>query len=167
MSSPLLAHDRQDGLGHGNGAKEVRFQLQPQFFQLDIFGEARHRESGVIDQHVDASVIAHYGVYNSSDVPGVRNVKRADIDLIGDSRGCCGLVELCTAAEIAHRGNHVVSRTRQFDRREEPKAARTSSDEGDLVSHRNNGLPHAIQDRESCRVIELSVLCGVLGDLRG
>ena len=24
MSSPLLAHDRQDGLGHGNGAKEVR-----------------------------------------------------------------------------------------------------------------------------------------------
>ena len=43
------------------------------------------------------SVIAHHGVYNSGDRWEARDVKLADVDLIGDTRSGDRLVKLCAA----------------------------------------------------------------------
>src|SRR5579859_6111908 len=70
------AHCRQYCFGDGNLAEEVRVHLQPQFIECDVFGESAHGKSGVVYEHVNASMIAR------DLLDGCRNaVKISDVEL--------------------------------------------------------------------------------------
>ena len=81
----LSPHGRQRRLGHRNGAEEIRLELQPQLFELDIFREPRHGESRVVDQHVEPSIVAHHAVDEAWDRVKLRDIKRPNVDLRRDS----------------------------------------------------------------------------------
>ena len=50
------------GLAHGDVAEEVGLELLAEFAERQVFAKAGDAESGIVDQHVDAAVVAHDAV---------------------------------------------------------------------------------------------------------
>ena len=158
MSGALAAHGGQHGFGHGDGAEEIGFELAAEFFELDIFGESGDRESGIVDQNVEAAVVADDGVDEAGERVEVGNVERADIELcrrhlrrLRPDRGARG-------AQVAHGGDDAESGLGQFDGGEQSEAAGGAGDQSDLVRHGSDSANVVTQEnRSSANVVVRSM----------
>src|SRR5581483_10095374 len=85
----LPPHDRKHGLGHCDCAEKVGFELQAQFFHLDVLDEAADGEAGIVDEHIDASVFVDHGIYKRGHGIEVRHIEGANVDPVRDLGGGC------------------------------------------------------------------------------
>jgi hypothetical protein len=104
---------------HSGRAEEVGFELPPQFLELNVF-----RKSGIVDQHVAASVIARHDVYNDSDVQKFSDVERSGIDPVRHADLSRFLIGLCGRARTRRAATTAYPASRQFDGGEQSEAAR-------------------------------------------
>ena len=136
VSRALLPHYWENGFGEGDVAEEVSFELLPQFVELNVFGETRHSEAGVINQHIEATVIANKLLCKCGHGRELAYIQALDIELVAHSRGGCSLVETIAPPQIAHAGNDFETVIRQFDGGQQTDAAGGASDESNFVGHR-------------------------------
>ena len=81
----LAAHGGQHGFSHGHRAEEIGLELAAEFFELDVFGKSGDGESGVVDQNVQAAMVADNGVNERGKGIEVGDVERTDVELAGDT----------------------------------------------------------------------------------
>ena len=60
-------------------AEEVGFELQADFVQFHVFSEARNCKAGIVDQHIDAAVIAHHLLDEARNGIEIRHIKSTNI----------------------------------------------------------------------------------------
>src|SRR5581483_176848 len=131
----LPPHDRKHGLGHCDCAEKVGFELQAQFFHLDVLDEAADGEAGIVDEHIDASVFVDHGIYKRGHGIEVRHIEGANVDPVRDLGGGCRLIERFAPGYVAHCSDNAESRLGHFHRRQQAKAARCSGQNNYLFSH--------------------------------
>lgn len=94
MSRALPWHRGKHSFHHSDRAREVRFELPPQYLELNVFRKSGHGKSGIVDQPVGASVIARHGVYNGSDVQKFWTSSGSGIDPVRNADFGRALIEL-------------------------------------------------------------------------
>ena len=142
-----LSHHRQHCLAHGDIAEEIGFKLVAYFVRAERSSpKPGDAETGVVDQHIDATVIAHDGVNHSRDGAEFGDVETAEVELVAHAGLLRGLLETPAAAQVAHGGNDLVAVLGKFNGGQQPDATGTSRNYCDfLITH---GSPPNPSDRQ-------------------
>ena len=133
VSRVLPAHHRQDSFGHGDVAKEVGLEIKPDLGERQILGKAGDGEAGVVYQDINAAILAHH-LLNE----GIQSIKFRNVEctIIESGAGVlCGFIERLALMEAVHGCDHAEAGKRHVNSREQPKAARTARNYGDLLIH--------------------------------
>src|SRR6516164_11213723 len=136
VSRLLAAHHRQDGLAHGNIAEKVCFKLIANLTELQVFTKPSHAESGVVDQHVDAPVVAYDAVHHPANGVEFGNVEAAEVEFVAHTPLLRGLVESFATAQVTHGGYDPISVLCKFNCCQQSDAAGASRNYRDsLITH--------------------------------
>ena len=132
VSSMLPAHDGHDGLGDGDVGEEIGLKLFAEFGKGNVFGESGGRESGVVDEDVNALMIANNVGEELRKECVVGDIETANFDAFGDAFAGGKFVESGAGGGIAHGGDDVEPAECEFHGGEHSDAAGGSGDESDL-----------------------------------
>src|ERR1700730_9332822 len=104
MPGPLLAHEREGGLGDVDDAEEIRLNLRTKFVEARIFDRADVAIAGIVGEHVQPSEgLCCYG-NGMGGCLFVRHIKRNGAYLV-----TIPLHEMGELRRIARRCNELVS----------------------------------------------------------
>src|SRR5205085_1211391 len=113
VTGALPAHDRQHRFSDCDLAEEVGFELAAQLVKQQVFGKAGGGETGIVDQHVQTSVIAVGETDKFVQGIAVGNVEAAYFNSVADSGGGGSPVQALAAGGIAHAGDDAKACARQ------------------------------------------------------
>ena len=119
----LLPHGGQHSLGHRDLTKEVGFKLQPDFFQRYIFGEASHGKACIVNQHVDAAILADNFVGKAANGAELSDIETSHVKLIGNCGNSRGLLQPSAPPEVTHGSHHPESGLSELNRGEQSNSA--------------------------------------------
>ena len=117
------------------GPKKLGLELGAEFFEFNVLGEASHGESGVVDEGIDAAIVADDGIDEVRDRRDLGYVEAAYVDPVGDSCGIRSFIEFCPAGQIAHGGDDFVASFAEFYGGEQAESAGGASEDSDFVRH--------------------------------
>src|SRR5207245_3911613 len=106
VSRMLLPHGGQHSLGHRDLTKEVGFKLQPDFFQRYIFGEASHGKACIVNQHVDAAILADNFVGKAANGAELSDIETSHVKLIGKCGKSRVLHQPSAPSDDTHGSHH-------------------------------------------------------------
>src|SRR5690349_23253445 len=88
---PLLPHDGNDSFCYRDGGEKVGLELAADLAEFEVLGEAGQGESCIIDEDIDASMLADDVLDEPSDEIEIVDVEPADIDVGAHARRAGGL----------------------------------------------------------------------------
>jgi hypothetical protein len=142
VSSFLLSHDRQHSLCHRHCTEEVGFELFAEFFERAVFGEATHREPGIVHEHINATKFRHHAGDEGRVGVELRYIESENVDLVGKSYTCGSFVQFGSLGRRAHGRDYPKATARKFDGGEQSDSAGGSGDDGDfLIGSAHYGYP--------------------------